>query len=347
VAALAPARREDLVSAPKPAATPASPWKDQSVLVTGATGLLGSWLVEALLTRGARVTCLVRDQVPRSRLATSGALARVNVVHAEIEDFAAVQRALNEYEVETVFHLAAQTIVGTASRAVLSTFHANIEGTWNVLEAARSLPQLVKRIVVASSDKAYGEHAKLPYAEEAPLLGRFPYDASKACAELLCASYAASYGLPVVTTRCGNLYGGGDLNYSRIVPGTIRSALAGQRPIVRSDGTLVRDYFYVEDAAAAYLHLAERMQALELRGEAFNFGTSDPKSVLEMVALVLAACGREDLEPIVQGHVSHEIPRQYLDCAKARSMLGWEPAFTLREGLARTVAWYRAHENPA
>ena len=323
---------------------PASFWKNHNVFVTGATGLLGSWLTEALLARGARVTCLVRDHVAESRLVTGGALARVNVVHAPLEDFGAVLRALNEYEVETVFHLAAQTIVGTATRSVLSTFEANIKGTWNVLEAARSLPQLVKRVVVASSDKAYGEHAKLPYSEDAPLLGRFPYDASKACAELLCASYAASFQLPVVTTRCGNLYGGGDLNYSRIVPGTIRSALSGERPIVRSNGRLVRDYFYVEDAVAAYLHLAERMRELELGGQAFNFGTSEPKNVLEMVALILAAAGRPELEPVVQNQASNEIEQQYLDCSKAKRVLGWKPAFTMPEALRRTVAWYRQHE---
>jgi CDP-glucose 4,6-dehydratase len=202
----------------------------------------------------------------------------------------------------------------------------------------------VKRVVVASSDKAYGEHPKLPYSEEAPLNGRFPYDASKACAELLCASYAASFRLPVVTTRCGNLYGGGDLNYSRIVPGTIRSALLGERPIVRSNGKLVRDYFYVEDAVAAYLHLAERMRELELAGQAFNFGTSEPKTVLEMVALVLSAAGRPELEPIVQSQASNEIEKQYLDCTKARRVLGWKPAFTMQEALERTVAWYREHE---
>lgn len=320
------------------------PWRNHNVLVTGATGLLGSWLTEALLARGAHVTVLLRDQVPKSRLVTGGAIARVNVVQAPLEDFQAVLRALNEYEVETLFHLAAQTIVGTASRSVLSTFEANIKGTWNVLEAARSLPQLVKRVLVASSDKAYGEHAKLPYSEEAPLLGRFPYDASKACAELLCASYAASFGLPVVTTRCGNLYGGGDLNYSRIVPGTIRSALLGERPIVRSNGKLVRDYFYVEDAVAAYLHLAERVTAQSLGGEAFNFGTSEPKSVLDMVAAILEASGRADLQPIVQNQASNEIERQYLDCSKAARVLGWKPAFSLAEALKRTVAWYREHE---
>jgi CDP-glucose 4,6-dehydratase len=319
-------------------------WKNRNVLVTGATGLLGSWLTQELVARGAHVTCLVRDQVPRSRLVTSGTIATVHVVRAPLEDFQGVLRALNEYEVECVFHLAAQTIVGTASRSVLSTFEANIKGTWNVLEAARSLPQLVKRVVVASSDKAYGEHAKLPYSEDAPLVGRFPYDASKACAELLCASYAASFKLPVVTTRCGNLYGGGDLNFNRIVPGTIRSALLGERPIVRSNGKFVRDYFYVEDAAGAYLHLAEKMLELDLAGEAFNFGTNEPKNVLEMVALVLAAAGRPELEPVVQNQASNEIERQFLDCTKAQRKLGWTPRFTMKDALARTVAWYREHE---
>lgn len=319
-------------------------WKNRNVLVTGATGLLGSWLTQELVARGANVTCLVRDQVPRSRLVTSGVITKVAVVRAPLEDFQEVLRALNEYEVECVFHLAAQTIVGTASRSVLSTFEANIKGTWNVLEAARSLPQLVKRVVVASSDKAYGEHAKLPYSEDAPLVGRFPYDASKACAELLCASYAASFKLPVVTTRCGNLYGGGDLNYSRIVPGTIRSALLGERPIVRSNGKFVRDYFYVEDAAGAYLHLAEKMLELDLHGEAFNFGTNEPKNVLEMVALVLRAAGRPELEPVVQNQASNEIERQFLDCTKARTKLGWTPRYSMSEALARTVAWYREHE---
>lgn len=319
-------------------------WKNRNVLVTGATGLLGSWLTQELVARGAHVTCLVRDQVPRSRLVTSGVIAKVNVVRAPLEDFQEVLRALNEYEVECVFHLAAQTIVGTASRSVLSTFEANIKGTWNVLEACRALPQLVKRVVVASSDKAYGEHAKLPYSEDAPLVGRFPYDASKACAELLCASYAASFKLPVVTTRCGNLYGGGDLNYSRIVPGTIRSALLGERPVVRSNGKFVRDYFYVEDAAGAYLHLAEQMLVQDLHGEAFNFGTNEPKNVLEMVALVLRAAGRPELEPVVLNQASNEIERQFLDCTKARTKLGWTPRYTMQEALARTVAWYREHE---
>ncbi len=319
-------------------------WKNRNVLVTGSTGLLGSWLTEALLERQANVTCLIRDSVPKSRLVQGGAIDKVNVVRGGLEEYDVCLRAVNEYEIDTVFHLAAQTIVGTATRSVLSTFEANIKGTWNLLEACRVCGALVKRVVMASSDKAYGDHEKLPYAEDEPLNGRYPYDASKACAEIIAFSYAETFGLPVATTRCGNLYGGGDLNYSRIVPGTIRSALMGERPIVRSDGKLIRDYFYVEDAVNAYLHLAEMVEELNLGGEAFNFGTSTPKNVLEMVDLILGAAGRKDLEPVVQNQANKEIKAQYLDCTKAGNVLGWKPTFTMEAALEKTVAWYREHE---
>jgi len=319
-------------------------WKNRNVLVTGSTGLLGSWLTEDLIARGANVTCLIRDAVPKSRLVRTGAIDQVNVVRGGLEEYDVVLRAVNEYEIDTVFHLAAQTIVGTATRSVLSTFEANIKGTWNLLEACRVCEKLVKRVVMASSDKAYGDHEKLPYAEDEPLNGRYPYDASKACAEVLAFSYAETFGVPVATTRCGNLYGGGDLNYSRIVPGTIRSALLGEKPIVRSDGKLIRDYFYVEDAVNAYMHLAEHLEELNLGGEAFNFGTSTPKNVLEMVELILAAAGRPDLEPIVLDQANNEIKEQYLDCAKASRVLGWKARFTMEEALEKTVAWYREHE---
>jgi CDP-glucose 4,6-dehydratase len=322
-------------------------WKDRNVFVTGATGLLGGWLTEALLERGANVVCLVRDQVPRSRLVSGGAIERVTVARGELEDFETVLRVVNEHEIDTVFHLAAQTIVGTASRSVLSTFEANVKGTWTLLEACRATGKLVERIVIASSDKAYGEHPTLPYTEDFPLQGRYPYDASKACAEIVALSFAKSFRLPVAITRCGNLYGGGDLNYSRIVPGTIRSALRGERPIIRSNGKLVRDYFYVEDAALAYLHLAEHFSELDLAGEAFNFGTGEPKSVLELVRLILSACGRSELEPRILDQATNEIAAQWLDCTKARERLGWSPRFTLEQGLARTVEWYRAREREA
>ena len=318
-----------------------SDWKGSNVLVTGASGLLGSAMVEALSGRGAEVTCLVRDWVPASRLFSEGAIERVNVVRGPLEDYQTVLRALNEYEIDTVFHLGAQTIVGTASRSPLSTFESNIKGTWVLLEACRQLPRLVRRVVVASSDKAYGEHEQLPYSEDAPLQGRYPYDVSKSCTDLISLSYHHSYGLPLAVTRCGNLYGPGDLNWNRLVPGTIRSALAGERPIVRSDGTLVRDYFYVRDAVGAYLALAERLDEPELQGEAFNFGTETPMSVLDLVDMLLHLIGRTDLEPDVRGEASNEIPAQYLDCAKARRMLDWEATGTLEQGLAETIAWYR------
>jgi CDP-glucose 4,6-dehydratase len=268
-------------------------------------------------------------------------LERANVVSGPLEDYETVLRALNEYEVDSVFHLGAQTIVGTASRSPLSTFESNIKGTWVLLEACRQLPAMVKRVVVASSDKAYGEHEVLPYTEDAPLVGKYPYDVSKSCTDLISLSYFHSYGLPVAVTRCGNLYGPGDLNWNRLVPGTIRSALAGERPIVRSDGSFVRDYFYVRDAVDAYLLLAEKLESPELHGQAFNFGTETPLSVLELVDRILRAVGRPDLEPDVRNEASNEIPEQYLDCTKARTALDWSPAHTLEQGLAETVAWYR------
>lgn len=315
-------------------------WTDRRVLVTGATGLLGSWLVEALQERGADVVCLVRDHVPQSRLVASGGLERAIVVRGELEDHATVLRAVNEYEVGSVFHLGAQTIVGTAARSALSTFEANVRGTWNLLEACRQCAT-VERVLVASSDKAYGEHDALPYTEETPLAGRFPYDVSKSCTDLVALSYHHTYGTPVVVTRCGNLYGGGDLNWNRLVPGVARWALRGETPLVRSDGEYVRDWFYVRDAVEAYLALAERLPDPALCGEAFNFGTETPTSVIDMTRQVLAAAGRPDLEPRILGEASREIRRQYLDCAKARRTLGWKPAWNTADALRETVQWYR------
>lgn len=315
-------------------------WKGESVFVTGASGLLGGWLVEELLSRGAQVTCLVRDWVPRSRLAEDGLLRRINVVRGELEDASLILRAVNEYEITTIFHLGAQTIVGTASRSPVSTFEGNIRGTWNVLEACRLCPRLIRRIIVASSDKAYGDHERLPYTEDAPLQGRYPYDASKSCADLIAMSYFHTYRLPVAITRCGNLFGGGDLNFNRLVPGTIRSALRGERPIIRSDGTFVRDYFYVKDATSAYLSLAERLPEDGFVGHAFNFGTETPVSVIDLVGSILRVADRLDLEPIILNEASHEIPRQYLDCTRARKTLQWKPAYTQEEALRETISWY-------
>ena len=316
-------------------------WRDRNVLVTGATGLLGSWLTDALVQRGASVVCLVRDWVPESRLLSGGTLMRARMVRGELEDLTTVLRAINEYEVDSVFHLGAQTIVGTAARSALSTFESNIRGTWTLLEACRMCASRMQRVIVASSDKAYGAHDRLPYTEDTPLIGRFPYDVSKSCADLIAQSYFHTYRLPVAVTRCGNLFGGGDLNFNRLIPGTIRSALRGESPIIRSDGTFVRDYFYVRDAVDAYVELAERMVDGAFAGEAFNFGTETPLSVLQVVDVILALMDRTDLEPTILNEASHEIPRQFLNCAKAKTRLGWRSRRTFEDGLRETIDWYR------
>jgi CDP-glucose 4,6-dehydratase len=315
-------------------------WRDRPTLVTGGTGLVGSWLVRRLLDGGADVVCLVRDWVPQSELARSHLIERVKVVRGDVRDQALLERALGEHEIDTVFHLAAQTIVGIANRNPISTFESNITGTWCVLEASRRSPK-VRQIVVASSDKAYGDQETLPYDETTPLQGRHPYDVSKSCADLITNSYAVTYDLPVATTRCGNFYGGGDLNWNRIVPGTIRSILREQRPVIRSDGNFTRDYFYVEDGAAAYMLLAERLaQEPTLRGEAFNFSNELQITVLQLVRRLLELMGSR-LEPDVRNEASHEIRHQYLSAAKARARLSWEPLFTLDDGLKKAIAWYR------
>jgi len=317
-------------------------WRDRRVFVTGATGLLGGWLVKRLLAEQADVVCLVRDWVPQSEAVRSGALDRVKVVRGDVCELELVERTLAEYEIDTVFHLAAQTIVGVANRSPLSTFETNVRGSWTMLDACRRSP-LVRAIVVASSDKAYGAHDVLPYAEDAPLVGRHPYDVSKSCTDLIAQAFAATYGTPVAITRCGNFYGGGDLNWNRIVPGTIRSAIRGTRPVVRSDGESVRDYFYVEDGAAATMHLAERLhEQPALAGEAFNFSNAAQVTVKEIVALILEQLGRTDLEPVIQNDAPNEIQAQYLDPSKAERVLGWRPEFDLAQGLARTIEWYRA-----
>jgi CDP-glucose 4,6-dehydratase len=314
-------------------------WRDRRVLVTGCTGLVGAWTTRALVERGAHVVGLVRDQVCGSELTRSGLVASIDVVRGCVEDQSLLERVLAEYEVQTVFHLAAQTIVGIANRYPLSTFESNIKGTWCLLEAARRCGHRPD-VVVASSDKAYGEQAELPYTEETPLAGRHPYDVSKSCADLLALAYHHTYGLPVCVTRCGNFYGGGDLNWNRIVPGTIRSVLRGEAPVIRSDGTNVRDYFYVKDGARAYLHLAECMAARpEIAGQAFNFSADMPISVLDLVGRILRQMNTP-LQPRVLGEARHEIRNQYLSSAKARQVLGWAPCYNLDESLRETIAWY-------
>lgn len=315
-------------------------WQDRSVLVTGATGLLGGWLTRRLLDRDASVVALVRDWVPQCELVRKKQLEQVSVVRGDVTDRGVLERALGEYEVQTVFHLAAQTIVGIANRNPVSTFESNIQGTWNLLEACRRSPS-VKSVVIASSDKAYGDQTELPYREVMALQGRHPYDVSKSCADLISQAYAATYDLPVGITRCGNFYGGGDLNWNRVVPGTIRSVFRGERPIIRSDGQYIRDYLYVEDAAAAYMLLAERLvSSPELTGMAFNFSNEVQLTVLQLVQKILDKMG-SGLTPDVESHPLKEIRRQYLSAQRARELLDWAPEFTIDEGLERTIAWYR------
>lgn len=318
-------------------------WTDRQVFVTGATGLLGSHLTHALVERGANVVALVRDAVAQSHFHRLRLGDKVTIVHGALEDYPLLERALNEHEIETVFHCAAQAIVGTANRNPLSTWETNVRGTYNLLEACRRNAKLVGRVVVASSDKAYGDQPVLPYTEESPLEGRFPYDASKSITDLITRSYFETYAVPACTTRCGNLFGPGDLNWNRIVPGTIRSALRGERPIIRSDGSFIRDYVFVGDAVDAYLRTAESIGRGDVTGEAFNFSDNKPMSVLEICAAVLAAAGRTDLAPNVLNHASHEIKAQFLDSTRARTRLGWAPKFGVTDGLAQTVGWYREH----
>jgi CDP-glucose 4,6-dehydratase len=324
------------------AAAPPSFWRDRPVFVTGATGLVGGWVVRQLLAAGADVVCLVRDWVPRSEMVAERLIDRVRVVRGDVRHQQTIERALGEYEIATVLHLAAQTTVQVANRNPVSTLDTNIRGTWALLEACRRSPS-VQQVVVASSDKAYGDQEVLPYKEDAPVMGRHPYDVSKSCADLLAQMYAKSYELPVAVTRCGNFFGGGDLNWNRLVPGTIRSIVRGERPIIRSDGQFTRDYIYVEDGARAYLLLAEQLAARPgLRGEVFNFSYECRMTVLELVTRLLEAMGSR-AEPDVRNETSNEIRDQYLDATKAKTVLGWTPAFSFDAGLLATVDWYKEY----
>jgi len=314
----------------------------RSILVTGAYGLLGGWLTAALVQRGARVTVVRRDEQPGSALVLTGLEASVDVVHGDICAEGLIERALAEYEVDTVFHLAAQTIVPTANRSPASTFETNIRGTWTLLEACRH--HGAERVVVASSDKAYGPHPELPYREDFALQPLYPYDVSKAATDLIARSYWHTWGLPVAVTRFANLYGGGDVNRSRLVPEAVTAALAGRAPVVRSDGSPERDFLYVEDAVAAYLAIAAALGRGEGRGEAFNAGGGEPHRVLDVVRLICRLAGT-DVEPDVRGAgtPAGEIDRQWVDATKLRSLTGWEPLVGLEEGLQRTIDWYRGH----
>ena len=319
-------------------------WKNKNVFITGATGLLGSWLTKLMIDESANVIVLNRDITPKSILWSSSKefdyiKDKLTIVYGSLEDYQLLERILNEYEIEVVLHLGAQTIVGTANRNPLSTFESNIRGTYNLLEACRRNKEYIKAIVVASSDKAYGVQEKLPYDEETPLRGTHPYDVSKSCADLIAYTYYHTYGLPVCITRCGNLFGPGDLNFNRIVPGTIRSVVHDEKPLIRSDGSYVRDYFYVKDGAFAYKHLVEKMYELDISGESFNFSNEIQVSVLELVEMILEIMG-SSIKPEILSEASNEIKHQYLSASKASKVLGWQPCYTLKESLAETAKWY-------
>jgi CDP-glucose 4,6-dehydratase len=316
-------------------------WKDHRVFVTGATGFIGSWLVRCLLEQDAYVAVLIRDWDPQGQLISRGDVERTRVVNGALEDYATLERAINEHEPDTVFHLGAQTLVGPALRNPLPTFESNIRGTYNLMEACRVHSATVQRIVVASSDKAYGEAERLPYTEDMPVQGRHPYDVSKSCTDLIALAYAWSYGLPVSITRCGNVYGGGDLNWSQLVPSVIRSVLSNQRPVLRSDGSYTRDFIFVSDVVNAYLLLASKTSEKNIQGQAFNFGLQSRITVMDMTLSVLRLMGRSDLQPLIRNEARREIRDQSLDSTKARELLGWVPTYSLDQGLMETIDWYR------
>ena len=316
-------------------------WALKNILITGGSGFLGSYIIEKLVPKEANIIAIVRDHLPKSRLFYKDLNEKITIVNGDISDYRLVERTLNEYEIGVVFHLAAQTIVQIANRAPISTFESNIKGSWNIFEASRNI-ETVERIIVASSDKAYGEKKNLPYNELDSLNAKHPYDLSKAITDLLAQGYYSTYGLPVGITRCGNLYGGGDLNFNRIVPQTIRSILYNQNPEIRSDGTFLRDYFYVEDAADSYIILAENLLEKKLEGQAFNFGTGKPVSVLELVEKILAISGNKTLKPIIKNTAKGEIKDQYLDCSKAFKTFDWKPAHTVEMGLRKSFEWYKS-----
>jgi len=317
-------------------------WKGKKVFVTGATGLMGSWLVKALMHEGADIVALVRDRVPKSMLVREGLIDQITTVSGDLESLPTLERAIAEYNPHTVFHLAAQPLVQVAKRDPVGTLRANVMGTWNVMEACRLTGRA--HVVVASSDKAYGATDNLPYRETHPLQGRYPYDVSKSCTDLVAQMYAATYGVKTAIARCGNLFGGGDLNFDRTIPGLIKATLANERFVIRSDGQFVRDFLYVKDAAESYLILGQRLsEDKSISGEAFNFSLEERLTVLEIVQMALRIMGRSDLDPVIQNIVTTEVREQYLDASKARERLGWLPKYSMEEGIRETVEWYREH----
>jgi CDP-glucose 4,6-dehydratase len=317
-------------------------WTGRPTLVTGGAGFLGAWVIHKLLLRGADLVCLVHERSLRSDIIGNDLQRRINIVRGDIRDQAQLEKILQQYSIATLIHLAAQAIVSVANANPAATLENNIVGTINLLEACRRNPN-VMQIIVASSDKAYGDAGEQAYVEDMPLRGKHPYDVSKACSDMIVRSYAATFQLPAVISRCGNFYGPGDLNWNRVVPGTIRSLCEGIRPVIRSDGKYVRDYFYVEDAAEAHVMLAERLaDRPEMQGEAFNFSNEAPVTVIELVDKIVALMGLH-LKPEVRNETTNEIRYQMLSAAKARCQFGWRPCFTLEEGLRRAITWYREH----
>lgn len=317
-------------------------WTNKNVFITGGDGFIGSWLAKKLVEKKANVIILVRDLKIESPYKLLNLENKVTQVQGDVADYSFLGRALNEYSVDSCFHLAAQALVQIANRSPLSTFESNIKGTWNILEACRNT-KTIERVIVASSDKAYGVQEELPYTEESPLLGAYPYDASKACADILARCYFASFNLPVAVTRCANTYGGGDLNFSRIIPDAIRCALREKELVIRSDGTPERDYIYIEDAVDGYLTLAEQVEREGIKGEAFNFGTEKLISVLSLFKKIAELCGKSHLKSKILGVAKNEIDRQYLAINKSREMLNWSPKYSLEEGLKLTIEWYRQY----
>jgi CDP-glucose 4,6-dehydratase len=315
-------------------------WEGRPVFVTGASGFLGGWLVSTLLGRGARVVSYVRQVSPDSRLGREGLLSRVTAVTGSLDDYGLIERTLKERAIQTIFHLAAQPFVGVAKANPAATFQVNIAGTWNILEAARQAK--VREVLVASSEKAYGENPNLPYTEDMPFGGGGPYEYSKICADMLACCYRSTYGLRVCEVRCTNMFGGGDLNFSRLIPGVIKSGLEGNPFVIRSDGQSVRDILYVKDAVRAYLRLAEALQAGAPAGP-YNFCQEERRTTIEYVHEVLALLGRLDLHPEILNQPSGEPRESYMSAAKARRVLGWEPTYTVKDALRETIAWYKAH----
>ena len=309
--------------------------------MTGADGFIGSHLASALHDKKAEVVTIVRDIKKKNNIDILGLKEKITVVNGDLVNFADCERVINEYEIDFCFHIAAQAIVGTANRSPLSTFESNIKGTWNILEACR-LSKTVKGLIVASSDKAYGQQKKLPYTEESSLNGYFPYDASKACAEIIARSYFMTYQLPLTITRNANTYGAADMNLSRIVPDVISRLIRNEQPVIRSDGTPLRDYMYIKDAVSAYLTLAENLHRKDVVGEAFNFGTGKPISVLELYSKIIKLMGK-NVKPKILGEAKNEIDAQYLSIEKAKRILKWKPMYSIGQGLKETIEWYRSH----